>query len=115
MIHTKRVYDPPSPEDGYRLLVMRLWPRGTSKAAVHAWEPDLGPSRELLQTYRRGGMEWEVFARRYQEEMASQRELVARYREQGRRETLTLLCGCPDEARCHRGLLREMLVGDVKT
>src|SRR3990170_3427655 len=55
MIRTKRVYDPPSPEDGLRLLVMRLWPRGVSKAAVDGWEPGLGPRRQRLPAYRRGG------------------------------------------------------------
>ena len=54
MIRTKRIYDPPSPEDGYRLLIMRLWPRGVRKAAVDGWEKDLGPSRELLTSFRAG-------------------------------------------------------------
>ena len=112
MIRTKRVYDPPSPDDGLRLLVMRLWPRGVSKAAVDGWEPGLGPSRQLLQAYRRGGMEWHEFARRYREEMAGQGELLARYRERGQRETLTLLCGCADESRCHRGLLKGLIERD---
>ncbi len=109
MIRTKRIYDPPVPEDGHRLLVMRIWPRGISKAAVDGWEPDLGPSRELLRAYRSGGIGWEEFARRYREEMADRPDLLAGYREAGSQETITLLCGCPEEDRCHRGLLKDML------
>jgi len=109
VVWTKRIYDPPSPEDGYRLLVMRLWPRGVSKAAVSAWEKDLGPSRDLLMSYRAGRLGWDDLAARYREEVSAREELLARYRELGRRETLTLLCSCQDEARCHRSLLKEIL------
>ena len=109
MFRTKRVYDPPSPVDGFRLLVMGIWPRGVSKATVDGWEPELGPSRELLQAYRRGGTTWDQFAERYRQEMTGRNELLARYRELGRQETLTLLCGCPDESRCHRSLLKGLL------
>ena len=109
MIRTKRIYDPPSPEDGYRLLIMRLWPRGVRKATVDGWEKDLGPSRELLTSFRAGKLGWEDFAVRYREEMSAREELLQRYRDLGRRETVTLLCGCQDEARCHRTLLKEIL------
>jgi len=111
MIRTKRIYDPPSPEDGYRLLIMRLWLRGVTKTAVDGWEKDLGPSRELLTSFRAGKLSWEDFAARYREEMSGREELVRRYRDLGRRETVTLLCGCPNEARCHRTLLKEILEG----
>ena len=108
-IRTKRIYDPPSPEDGYRLLVMRLWPRGVTKGAVDGWEKDLGPSRELLMSFRAGKLGWEELAARYREEASARRELLARYRDLGRRQTLTLLCSCQDEAHCHRSLLKEIL------
>jgi len=113
MIRTKRIYDPPSPEDGYRLLVMRLWPRGVRKAAVDGWEKDLGPSHELLTSFRAGKLGWEDFAVRYREEMSGREELVGRYRDLGRSETVTLLCSCHDEARCHRTLLKEILEGTM--
>jgi len=109
VIRTKRVYDPPSPEDGYRLLIMRLWPRGVKKASVDAWEKDLGPSRELLKVYRVGELGWEDLAARYREEVSARGELLERYRDLGRRESVTLLCSCQDEARCHRRLLKEIL------
>ena len=109
MIRTKRIYNPPSPEDGYRLLVMRLWPRGVARAAVDSWEKDLGPSRELLTSFRAGNVSWEGLAARYREEMSARGELLARYRDLARRQTITLLCSCQDEACCHRSLLKEIL------
>jgi uncharacterized protein YeaO (DUF488 family) len=109
MIRTKRIYAPPSPEDGYRLLIMRLWPRGVTKASVDGWEKELGPSRELLTSFRTGNLTWEDLAVRYREEMSTKPELLERYRDLGRRETVTLLCGCHDETRCHRTLLKEIL------
>jgi uncharacterized protein YeaO (DUF488 family) len=109
VIRTKRIYDPPSPEDGYRLLVMRLWPRGVSRATVDAWERDLGPSRELLMSFRAGELGWDEFIDRYRQEVSAREGLLDRYRDLGRRETLTLLCSCQDETRCHRSLLREIL------
>ena len=109
MILTKRIHDPPSSDDGYRLLVMRLWPRGIRKAAVDSWEKDLGPSRELLESFQTGKLSWEELAVRYREEMSTRSELLERYRDLARRQTVTLLCSCPDEAHCHRSLLKEIL------
>jgi ribokinase len=108
-IHTKRIYEPPSPEDGYRLLVMRLWPRGVKKGAVDGWEKDLGPSRELLTSFRAGKIAWEDLAARYREEMSTRGELLERYRDLARQQTLTLLCSCQDETHCHRSLLKQIL------
>ncbi len=58
MILTARIYEPPPPEDGYRLHVMRFWPRGVRKEAVDGWERELAPSAELLRAYRAGRVEW---------------------------------------------------------
>jgi uncharacterized protein YeaO (DUF488 family) len=109
VIRTSRVYDPPSRSDGYRLLVMRLWPRGVRKEAVDGWEKELGPSTELLRAYRAGDMEWAEFARRYRAEVRKKPELLDYVRKLSRRRTVTLLCGCEDESRCHRSVLKGML------
>ena len=109
MIRTKRIYDAPSPDDGHRLLVMRMWPLGIRKEAVDEWEPDLGPSRALIADFRQGHIDWPQFASRYQAEMSEKGELLARAREQAQRETVTLLCSCADESRCHRTLLKGLL------
>ena len=109
MIRTKRIYDPPAPEDGYRLLVMRLWPRGIPKEAVNGWERELGPSRELLEDWRRGRVPWEEFARRYRQEVLAKEQLVASVVRLARQGTTTILCSCTDDERCHRALLKGLV------
>ena len=109
MIRTARAYDPPSRGDGYRLLVMRLWPRGVRKDAVDAWEKELGPGAELLRVYRDGKIAWPEFARRYRAEVRKKPELLEYVPKLSRRRAVTLLCGCEDESRCHRGLLKKLI------
>jgi uncharacterized protein YeaO (DUF488 family) len=115
-VRTKRWNDPTSPDDGFRLLVCRIRPRGVSKAAEtwDDWWPDLGPSRELLdQFHGKGGaapLPWEEYVPRYFDEMQGRTQMW-RIRDLARRaaagETITLLCSsaCTDPARCHRTLL----------
>jgi uncharacterized protein YeaO (DUF488 family) len=114
VIKTKRIYDPRAQDDGYRLLVMHLWPRGVRKDAVDGWEKELGPSTELLRVYRAGGVEWAEFARRYRAEMRKKAELLEAVAKRARKCTVTLLCGCEDESRCHRTLLTKILSTDEK-
>ena len=89
MIRTKRIYDTTTPEDGYRLLVMRRWPRGVRKTAVDAWEKELGPSPELLSHFRRGLVSWAEYTARYHVEMASVQPLIAQARTIAERGDLT--------------------------
>lgn len=109
MIKTKRIYDPPSPDDGYRLLVMRRWPRGIRKTSVSAWEKELGPSTELLSHLRNGLVSWAEYTVRYHDEMSSKRPLILEARFIADRGDLTLLCSCVDENRCHRTLLKTLI------
>ena len=71
MIHLKRVYEPPSTDDGYRILVERLWPRGLSKsrAQVDLWLKDIAPSPQLRTWYGHELAKWEEFQRRYRAEL----------------------------------------------
>ena len=71
MVTMKRVYDPATSDDGYRVLVERLWPRGVSKGAAHldAWEKGVAPSDELRRWYGHDPEKWEEFQKRYQEEL----------------------------------------------
>jgi uncharacterized protein YeaO (DUF488 family) len=108
-VRTGRIYDKPSAKDGYRLLIMRLWPRGVRKDAIDEWQKELGPSRELLDGFLHGGVGWAEYSRRYRAEMRDKPELLDAVGKLSRRRTVTLLCGCADESRCHRTLLREML------
>lgn len=73
MIRLKRVYEDASSEDGERVLVERLWPRGVSKedAQLDAWVKDFAPSTELRKWYGHVVKRWPEFRRRYQEELAA--------------------------------------------
>jgi len=67
----KRVYEPASPDDGFRVLADRLWPRGISKdgAGIGLWAKDVTPSTGLRQAYHGGLISWEQFAQRYRAEL----------------------------------------------
>ena len=108
-ILTKRIYDPPDPADGFRLLVMRRWPRGIRKGAVDAWERDLGPSPDLLGRWRGGKLSWEEYCQEYVAQLRGQPALVERVGAIARDRTLTLLCSCKDADHCHRTLLKHVL------
>ena len=112
MIRAKRVYDPAEAKDGARVLIVRLWPRGIRKDRVDLWLKELGPVVPLLRAYRGGKIGWAEYRRRYLAGLArpEAQEAVARVRQLAREGSVTLLCGCPDEARCHRSLLRTYLL-----
>ena len=110
-VRTKRIYEPSEKSDGARVLVMRLWPRGIRKGHVDRWLKELGAPLALLREYRAGKMKWSDYRKRYLAGLKSPeartalnelRTLVARRR-------VTLLCWCPDESRCHRGILKRRL------
>jgi uncharacterized protein YeaO (DUF488 family) len=112
VIAIKRVYDPTGKADGTRVLIMRLWPRGIRKSRVDVWLKELGPVVPLLRAFRAGELSWAEYRRRYRKglerpEAKAHLAVVRAYAKTGR---VTLLCGCPDEARCHRSLLRDYLL-----
>lgn len=94
-IQVKRVYEDPSPEDGRRVLVDRLWPRGVSKerAALDAWLKTVAPSTELRKWYAHDPQKFPEFARRYHEELgdADHAEPLATLRSFAADGRLTLL------------------------
>ena len=115
-IKLKRVYDPPDPEDGRRVLVTRYWPRGVHKSATDEYHSTLAPSRELIAQYRKGGMSWKKFSQRYRQELSGgqlQSEL-RRLADFARFRVLTLLCFCEEEQGCHRTLLRQAIIDSVQ-
>jgi len=112
VITIKRVYEAPAAGDGTRVLIMRLWPRGIRKSHVDIWLKELGPVLPLMRAFRSGQIGWVAYRRRYRHGLArpeAQAHLAAvrAYAKSGR---VTLLCGCPDETRCHRSLLRDYLL-----
>jgi uncharacterized protein YeaO (DUF488 family) len=121
MIRTKRWNDPAAPDDGFRLLVCRIRPRGVAKQKEtwDDWWPDLGPSRALLDDFHgKSGapITWTDYAARYLTEMGGAQQLW-RIRDLARRaaagETITLLCSsaCRDPDHCHRTLLARLVAG----
>jgi uncharacterized protein YeaO (DUF488 family) len=116
-IKTKRWNDPAEPEDGFRLLVCRFRPRGLpkEKETWDAWEPDLGPSKELhAAVYGKGTvpLDWAAYRARYLTEMRRQRAKIGELAKRSQAgETITLLCSsaCERESRCHRSLLKDLI------
>jgi uncharacterized protein YeaO (DUF488 family) len=93
IIRVKRVYDPPSSDDGVRILVDRLWPRGLRKDAVRVdvWLRDVAPSDELRRWFGHDPSKWEEFKRRYFDELKNNKaveELMKLIRDG---KTITLL------------------------
>ncbi|HEY6385961.1 MAG TPA: DUF488 domain-containing protein [Candidatus Acidoferrum sp.] len=100
MIKIKRIYEKPAKEDGWRVLVDRLWPRGMKKEAAHldAWMKDVAPSDALRKWFGHEPKKWGDFQRRYRSELSKKRELVAELKKMANEHgTLTLLFGAKDE------------------
>ena len=78
MIHLKRVYEQPAAEDGVRVLVERLWPRGLSKeqARINLWFKEVAPSPELRKWYAHDAARWDEFQRRYRLELQNNPEVA---------------------------------------
>jgi uncharacterized protein YeaO (DUF488 family) len=115
MIRLKRVYDPPAGEDGYRILVERLWPRGISKerAGIDLWLKDAGASPELRTWFGHDPERWEEFRRRYFLEIGQRPELVKALREAIRKKgTVTFLFAARDTEHNNAVALREFLEGN---
>jgi uncharacterized protein YeaO (DUF488 family) len=105
MIKLKRVYEDPSPKDGLRVLVERLWPRGLTKerAAVDLWLKDVAPSPELRKWFGHDPSRWGQFQARYRKELAERQDAVELLSQKGKEGTLTLVYAARDEE--HNGAL----------
>ena len=94
MIKIKRVYDPASREDGFRILVDRLWPRGISKERAHinVWMEEIAPTNELRNWYSHDPDKWEEFQTRYRKELSAKSDLVEQVRHfEKEKEVITLV------------------------
>ncbi|GBD04022.1 hypothetical protein HRbin19_01328 [bacterium HR19] len=78
MIKLKRIYEKPEKDDGFRILVERLWPRGVSKqkAKIDLWMKDIAPSDELRKWFGHKKERWQEFNRRYKEELEEKKDLL---------------------------------------
>jgi len=108
----KRAYAVPQDEDGFRILVDRLWPRGLGKEHLRldAWLKEIAPSDNLRQWFGHDPEKWDEFKRRYFEELGNNRELVEDLRAKGGTARITLVYGARDEKRNNAVALREYLL-----
>lgn len=100
MIKTKRIYEPPSREDGFRILVDRLWPRGMSKNKAHIdlWLREIGPSDDLRNWFSHDPEKWQGFEKKYEAELRDKKELVQQIKKaEEEHGTVTLLYSAKDE------------------
>jgi uncharacterized protein YeaO (DUF488 family) len=110
-IRLKRAYEPASPEDGYRVLIDRLWPRGLPRqeAEVDEWAKELSPSTKLRQWFGHDPRRFEEFRRRYIEELRDERPRLTALRRRAREGTLTLVYSARDTDHNDAVVLAEVL------
>jgi uncharacterized protein YeaO (DUF488 family) len=111
-VRLKRVYEQAAKEDGRRVLVERLWPRGLTKqaAALDDWMRDIAPSPELRRWYGHDVGRWDEFRKRYMAELAGNRDGVAALRKIAESATLTLVFAARDPEHSSAAVLREALL-----
>lgn len=99
MIKTKRIYEPPAREDGFRILVDRLWPRGVQKekTKIDLWLKEIAPSDELRKWFAHDPEKWEEFKKKYEKELATKQGLLNGIRKAEREKgTVTFLYSAKD-------------------
>ena len=110
-IRVKRIYEPPSPQDGFRILVDRLWPRGMckEKAKVDLWLRDMAPSNELRKWYGHDPDKWTEFKKKYLGEIGEKKEEFELLRKKARQGTVTFLFSSKEEKLNNAAALKEFV------
>ena len=113
MIQLKRVYEKPSRQDGFRILVDRLWPRGLTKdrAAVDLWLKDVAPSTELRKWFGHDPEKWKEFQSRYRKELKEQKEALSLLKQKSQERTVTLVYGARDQEHNEALVLKRLIDG----
>jgi uncharacterized protein YeaO (DUF488 family) len=116
MIRLKRAYDESSKQDGLRILVERLWPRGVRKeqAAIDLWLKELAPSTELRKWFGHDPEKWEGFRKRYRAELAKKGDLLSLLKWRTTEGPVTFVYAAHDEERNSAVVLKEFLEDDGK-
>jgi uncharacterized protein YeaO (DUF488 family) len=106
-VTTKRVYEPASAEDGHRVLIDRLWPRGLSKAnaRIDEWARDLAPSEELRHWFAHQPERFEQFRDRYIDELRGHADRVSELRRRSRKGSVSLLYAARDAEHSNAAVL----------
>lgn len=113
-IKTKRVYDKPEPEDGIRIMIARYPIRGQRKEdrQWNEWWKELAPSKELHHDWYHSGISWDDYVARFTKEInenPTAQEALHRLNILSETNTVTILCHCVDETRCHRSLIKQIV------
>lgn len=110
-IRCKRVYDAASDNDGYRVLVDRLWPRGVKKTQLQydEWCKTLAPSTQLRKAFHGEAIDFAAFSESYRQELAEQEETGKKLAARGKKGTVTLLYAAKDKERNHAIVLADWL------
>ena len=108
-IKIKRVYEPRDKDDGLRILVDRLWPRGLTKekASVDLWLKDIAPSTDLRKWFGHDPSKWQEFKKRYLKELKGNSEQVQLLKQEVDKGTVTLVYGAKDEEHNEALVLQE--------
>ena len=109
-IKIKRVYEKPDKEDGMRILVDRLWPRGLTKekASIDLWLKDIAPSTVLRKWFGHDPDKWKEFEKRYIYELKENEEQVSLLKDQMKKGMVTLVYGAKDEEHNQALVLKEL-------
>jgi uncharacterized protein YeaO (DUF488 family) len=112
-VQLKRAYEPAAENDGLRILVDRLWPRGVSKAeaALDRWEKDISPTTALRKWFGHDPTRWQEFRRRYAAEVRQHPEPLSRLRALARKHPITLVYSAHDEVHNDAVVLRDLVLG----
>jgi uncharacterized protein YeaO (DUF488 family) len=113
MLKLKRIYDPVRKEDGFRILVDRLWPRGQNKqdAAVDLWLKDIAPSTELRKWFNHDPAKWSEFQKKYKKELETNHDGVSRLKKYLAAGDVTLLFAAKDEAHNQAVVIKDFVSG----
>ncbi len=111
MIKIKRIYDPVSADDGKRIYIDRLWPRGMKKEEmkIDEWLKEISPSDTLRKWFGHDPSRYAEFKKRYTKELEKHSEILERIKKEGKRKTVTLLFSSKDEEHNNATVMRELL------
>jgi uncharacterized protein YeaO (DUF488 family) len=112
-IRLKRAYEAPAAEDGIRVLVDRLWPRGVTKksAGIDYWFKELSPTTDLRKWFGHDPARWDEFRRRFAIELRDHTDDIERLRNLAKQSPITLVYGARDELHNDAVVLRNVLLG----
>jgi len=116
-IRIKRIYEPASKEDGTRILVDRLWPRGITKeeAELDQWNQEITPSGRLRAWFGHDSERWAEFSHRYRAELAGHADALEKLRRQAREGPITLVYAAKDMRHTHAIVLRNVLLNRTRS